>query len=153
MIGGLAFIFILGQLLVWQKLIGLGYYVAGNPANAYFYLFTALHGLHLIGGLIYWGMTIRKVWSFNEIIVKNAQHTVELCGIYWLFFTFCLVSLVWINVYFLKENSLWKNQQQTTITVPPYIKGRKGVVSDWSSDQKLLKACRGKSNDVDLPCC
>ena len=93
MIGGLAFIFILGQLLVWQKLIGLGYYVAGNPANAYFYLFTALHGLHLIGGLIYWGMTIRKVWSFNEIIVKNAQHTVELCGIYWHFLLFVWLVL------------------------------------------------------------
>jgi len=26
-----------------------------------------------------------------------------------------------------------------TITVPPYIKGQKGVVSDWSSDQKAFK--------------
>ena len=84
-IGGLALLFLIGQYLVWLQLNNLGYYISSNPANAYFYVFTALHGLHLLGGLIYWMMTIRKVWVPNKIVVSNAKHTVELCAIYWHF--------------------------------------------------------------------
>ena len=93
-IGYLAFAFLLGQLLVWIQLINLGYYVSTNPANAYFYVFTALHGLHLIGGLVYWIMTIRKVWITSDIVVANAKHTVELCAIYWHF-----LLAVWVVLF------------------------------------------------------
>ena len=61
LVGFLALAFLIGQFLVWQNMVDKGYYVYGSPANAYFYLFTALHGLHLLGGLVYWVMTIRKV--------------------------------------------------------------------------------------------
>ena len=93
-IGGLALAFLLGQLFVWLELISLGYYVSENPANAYFYVFTALHGLHLLGGLIYWNMTIKKVWILNEVVVANAKHTVELCAIYWHF-----LLAVWVVLF------------------------------------------------------
>ena len=93
-IGFLAFAFLLGQLFVWLQLINLGYYVSTNPANAYFYVFTALHGLHLIGGLVYWIMTIRKVWIPSSIVVANAKHTVELCAIYWHF-----LLAVWVVLF------------------------------------------------------
>jgi cytochrome c oxidase subunit 3 len=92
-VGGLSFVFLFGQLLVWQKMINLGYFMSSNPANAYFYLFTTLHGLHLIGGLIYWVITIKKVWISKEIVIRNAQHTVELCGIYWHFLLFVWLVL------------------------------------------------------------
>jgi len=93
-IGYLALAFLLGQLLVWLQLINLGYYVSTNPANAYFYVFTALHGLHLIGGLIYWVMTIRKVWIPSDIVIANAKHTVDLCAIYWHF-----LLAVWVVLF------------------------------------------------------
>ena len=93
-VGGLSFVFLFGQLLVWQKMINLGYFISSNPANAYFYLFTTLHGLHLIGGLIYWVITIKKVWISEEIVIRNAQHTVELCGIYWHFLLFVWLVLL-----------------------------------------------------------
>ncbi len=93
-IGFLAFAFLLGQLFVWLQLINLGYYVAANPANAYFYVFTALHGLHLIGGLVYWNMTIKKVWITSDIVVVDAKHTVELCAIYWHF-----LLAVWVVLF------------------------------------------------------
>ena len=93
-IGILAFIFICGQLLVWQQLVSLGYYVATNPANAYFYVFTALHGLHLIGGLFYWNLTIKKVWIPKEVAVVKTKHTVELCAIYWHF-----LLAVWVVLF------------------------------------------------------
>ena len=93
-IGYLALAFLLGQLLVWLQLINLGYYVSTNPANAYFYVFTALHGLHLIGGLIYWIMTIRKVWIPSDIVIAKTKHTVELCAIYWHF-----LLAVWVVLF------------------------------------------------------
>ena len=93
-IGYLALAFLLGQLLVWIQLINLGYYVSTNPANAYFYVFTALHGLHLIGGLVYWNMTIKKVWITSDIVVADAKHTVELCAIYWHF-----LLAVWVVLF------------------------------------------------------
>ena len=85
LIGFLAFAFLIGQLLVWQQLITNGYYVSSNPSNAYFYVFTALHGLHLLGGLVYWTITVRKVWNPRDIVISKVKHTVELCAIYWHF--------------------------------------------------------------------
>ena len=93
-IGVLAFIFLFGQLLVWQQFISLGYYVSTNPANAYFYVFTTLHGLHLIGGLFYWNLTMKKVWVPQEVAVVKTKHTVELCAIYWHF-----LLAVWIVLF------------------------------------------------------
>ena len=99
LIGGFSFIFLLGQLLVWQQLIYSGYFMSTNPANAYFYLFTTLHGLHLIGGLFYWNITLKKVWIPEKVTVQKTQQSVELCGIYWHFLLvvwlvlFCLMLL------------------------------------------------------------
>jgi cytochrome c oxidase subunit 3 len=56
--GLLAAGFLLGQLWVWQVLAGGGYALAANPANSFFYLLTALHGLHLTGGLAVWGASM-----------------------------------------------------------------------------------------------
>jgi len=85
LIGFLAFAFLIGQLLVWQQLITNGYYVSGNPSNAYFYVFTTLHALHLLGGLVYWIIALRKVWNPRDIVIQKVKHTVELCAIYWHF--------------------------------------------------------------------
>ena len=94
LIGFLAFAFLVGQLLVWQQLIANGFYVSTNPSNAYFYVFTALHGLHLLGGLVYWYLTIKKVWISSDIVVSKAKHTVDLCAIYWHF-----LLAVWVVLF------------------------------------------------------
>ena len=94
LIGFLAFAFLIGQLLVWQQLIANGFYVSTNPSNAYFYVFTALHGLHLLGGLVYWYLTIKKVWISSNIVISKAKHTVDLCAIYWHF-----LLAVWVVLF------------------------------------------------------
>lgn len=82
--GGLfAFAFLVGQLLAWQQLNAEGYFLATNPANAFFYLLTGLHGLHLLGGLVALGLTVDKVWRGSE--VKEVRLSVRLCAIYWHF--------------------------------------------------------------------
>ena len=45
-------LFVIGQLLAWRQLAAAGYRLATNPAEAFFYLITAVHGLHVLGGLV-----------------------------------------------------------------------------------------------------
>lgn len=47
----LGMVFLLGQLAAWRELVSAGFYVATNQASSFFYIFTALHGLHLLGGI------------------------------------------------------------------------------------------------------
>nr|WP_249794727.1 cytochrome c oxidase subunit 3 [Bradyrhizobium sp. Oc8] len=84
-----AVLFLAGQLLAWQQLNAAGYFVASNPANSFFYLLTAVHGLHLTGGLVALGRTSAKVWRSAEI--ADTRLSVELCAIYWHF-----LLLVWL---------------------------------------------------------
>jgi cytochrome c oxidase subunit 3 len=43
--------FLISQLTAWRTLVRFGAFLAANPHSTFFYLFTGLHGLHLIGGL------------------------------------------------------------------------------------------------------
>ena len=90
LVGYLSFAFITGQLLVWQHFINIGQYASTNPANAFFYLFTALHGLHLLGGLFFWGRATTKIFKEN-FNVSNTKQAVELCATYWHFLLICLL--------------------------------------------------------------
>ena len=74
LVGFLTFAFITGQLLVWQHYVNLGQYISTNPANAFFYLFTALHGLHLLGGLFFWGRAITKLLTKNKVQSHYSIH-------------------------------------------------------------------------------
>nr|WP_249812573.1 cytochrome c oxidase subunit 3 [Bradyrhizobium sp. 141] len=87
--GAAAVIFLGGQLLAWQQLGAAGYFVASNPANSFFYLLTAVHGLHLTGGLVALGRTTTKMWRGAGI--ADMRLSVELCAIYWHF-----LLLVWL---------------------------------------------------------
>lgn len=81
-IGGACTIaFVVGQYMVWRQLYAEGYYLTTNPANAFFYLVTALHGLHLIGGLAVWAATTARVWRGAG--AQQVLSIVELCTVYW----------------------------------------------------------------------
>jgi cytochrome c oxidase subunit 3 len=90
--GALSFSFLAGQLWAWQQLNASGYFVAANPANSFFYLLTALHGLHLLGGLWVWGRTTAKVLRGAE--VGKVRLSVELCTVYWHY-----LFLVWLVLF------------------------------------------------------
>ena len=90
--GVLAFGFLAGQILAWQQLVASGYFAATNPANAFFYLLTALHGLHLLGGLVAWARTSAKVRRGFE--AAEVRLSVELCALYWHF-----LLMIWLVVF------------------------------------------------------
>ncbi|MBA3477870.1 MAG: cytochrome c oxidase subunit 3 [Lautropia sp.] len=90
--GVLTFAFLAGQLVVWRQLNASGYPVVANPANAFFYLLTALHGLHLLGGLVVWGRATARLW--RGIAVGEVRLSVELCTVYWHY-----LLLVWLVLF------------------------------------------------------
>ena len=84
--------FIFGQINVWQEMSANGYIMYNNPANAFFYVLTGIHGLHLLGGLWVWTWACFKVLSGKEI--KEVKLSVELCAVYWHF-----LLIVWLVLF------------------------------------------------------
>ena len=76
---GLAFLG--GQLEAWKDLASRGVYLASNPSSSFFYLLTAAHGIHLLGGiaaLLVLGFRTRKLAALPKKGVA-----VEVTSIYW----------------------------------------------------------------------
>jgi cytochrome c oxidase subunit 3 len=83
--GALGILFLAGQLQLWREFSLEGYYASSNPANAFFYLITALHGLHIAGGLFFWGRAVLGLRAGADVRLP-----IELCAVYWHF-----LLLVW----------------------------------------------------------
>ncbi|MEE9354527.1 MAG: cytochrome c oxidase subunit 3 [Methylococcaceae bacterium] len=90
--------FLAGQVWAWYLLNSTGYFIATNPANTFFYMITALHGLHLLGGLGVWVYSMLKMRQNFEII--DVRSSVELCTTYWHF-----LLVVWVILYSLLLNT------------------------------------------------
>ena len=92
--GFFSFAFLVGQLIVWRGLADAGYFAMANPANAFFYLITMLHGLHLLGGLVAWSRTTTNLWDGAE--PAEVSLSINLCAIYWHF-----LLVVWLVFFYL----------------------------------------------------
>ena len=79
--GAFTFAFLAGQLWAWQQLGATGHFTAANPAWAFFLLLTALHGIHLLGGLWVWARATFRV--LRSVDVGKVRLSVELCTVYW----------------------------------------------------------------------
>ena len=89
--GGLfAFAFLGVHLWAWQVLWAAQVMPSGNPAGSFFYLLTAMHGLHLAGGLVGWAWTARFAWREPGA----AAWRVALCARYWHF-----MLAVWLGLF------------------------------------------------------
>jgi len=90
---GLAFL--ASQLLAWRQLVRQGVYLASNPYNSFFYLFTAAHGLHLLGGILalsYLLLRTRKKRSTVEGELRRLG-AADAAAIYWHFMDGLWVAL------------------------------------------------------------
>lgn len=90
--GVTALAFLSGQLLAWRQLTADGYLLASNSANAFFYVLTGIHGLHIMGGLVALGRTIAKAW--RGMAPERLRLSVELCATYWHFLLFVWLVLL-----------------------------------------------------------
>ncbi|RJF95934.1 bb3-type cytochrome oxidase subunit III [Noviherbaspirillum saxi] len=80
------------QLWGWQQLLAERVPMAGNPAASFFYLLTAMHGLHVAGGLIAWMASMRSVRLGAPGL--QAAWRVRLCARYWHF-----LLAVWVVLF------------------------------------------------------
>ncbi|MDA7594074.1 hypothetical protein N8717_03850 [Candidatus Pelagibacter sp.] len=94
-VGFSSYAFLFGQIFFWFQLMKNGNYVSTNNYFSSFYIFTALHGLHLLGGLFFWGKVFSKVNKLKKEQIINAQKSIDALSLYW---TFLLI--VWF-VFFL----------------------------------------------------
>lgn len=90
--------FLGSQLLAWRQLVRQGIYVSSNPHSSFFYVLTATHGVHLLGGLIalsYLSLR-RRAPKENKLAVVKGQAGADAATLYWHF-----MDVLWIYVFFL----------------------------------------------------
>ncbi len=87
--------FLISQLLAWRQLVRQGVYVASNPHSSFFYLLTATHGVHLLGGLAALAyLSIRtRAPQGDELRLAKSQATADAVTLYWHFMDFLWLYL------------------------------------------------------------
>jgi cytochrome c oxidase subunit III len=85
--------FLASQLTAWIALVRWGAYLSQNPHGSFFYLFTGLHALHLVGGLVLLLVVMLRHAPRRELVDVSAYYW-HFLGILWiaLFSTLRLVS-------------------------------------------------------------
>jgi cytochrome c oxidase subunit III len=83
---GLGLAFLAAQVSAWRQLVREGAYMARNPHSSFFYIFTGLHALHLVGGLV----------ALFIILLGRAKRRelVDVTTYYWHF-----LGLLWIALF------------------------------------------------------
>jgi len=80
----LGFLFLAGQILAWRNLAAQGLTLASSPSSSFFYLLTAMHGLHLLGGLAALVYVAYRVHGSSAVRAVSAYKAASL---YWHFMT------------------------------------------------------------------
>lgn len=94
---GLGCIFLAGQLSAWRDLAEQGLFLATNPSSAFFYVLTAAHATHLIGGMIalLW-MTARVV---QRRLDARRRSALKATATYWHFMDALWIYLLLLLTY------------------------------------------------------
>ena len=90
--GGCAIAFLGVQWWAWQSLLAASVVLNSNPAASFFYMLTALHGVHVIGGLVAWAVTARAVP--RQPMPVDSAWRIALCARYWHF-----LFVVWVLLF------------------------------------------------------
>jgi cytochrome c oxidase subunit III len=79
----LGIVFLVGQWYSWVALVDRDVYFVGNPSGSFLYVFTGLHALHLISGVIF--LIIVLISSLRYKIHSQNMAQMEMCVTYWHF--------------------------------------------------------------------
>ena len=90
-VGGLTYLFLFGQIIFWFQLMKSGKFISTNSYFSSFYIFTALHGLHLLGGLFFWGKVASKVLKLEQNKILEEEKNISALSMYW---TYLLI--IWL---------------------------------------------------------
>ncbi len=88
--------FLAGQWTVWRELAASGVYISTNPSSSFFYLLTATHGVHLLGGVVALLIACAQSWLGRPIETRLV--VLDVTGWYWHF-----MALLWVYILCLLE--------------------------------------------------
>ncbi len=78
----LGFIFVAGQYEAWRQLAAQGLYLATNPNSSFYYVLTAMHGLHVLAGIAALLFVMSRLAAARAAFRKS---TFEAAATYWHF--------------------------------------------------------------------
>jgi cytochrome c oxidase subunit III len=84
----LGLVFVVGQYLAWLNLRSQGLYLPTNPNSSFFYVFTGVHVIHVLGGL---GGLTRVILKFCSTASPLRRSTLDATSYYWHF-----MGMLWI---------------------------------------------------------
>ena len=95
--------FISSQILAWVTLNARGLYVQSNPYAGFFYILTAVHAVHVLGGITALGSVLLRSWypTSNPANIAKREALAQVVGWYWHF-----MGGLWIVLFILL--GFWK---------------------------------------------
>lgn len=89
---GMGLLFLVGQVVAWSEYIMRGVVVSTSPHSGFFYVLTAAHAAHVIGGLVgLWFLAVwqRHQWKFTTVPVLS-----RVTAVYWHF-----LGILWLTMF------------------------------------------------------
>jgi cytochrome c oxidase subunit 3 len=79
----LGILFLLGQAIAWRQLKDAGVFIATNPSSSFFYLLTAAHAFHLLGGVT--ALVYVDVQALRLRLGPAKRTAIDVTAIFWHF--------------------------------------------------------------------
>src|ERR1035441_9507041 len=79
----LGVLFLVGQAAAWYQLKQAGVFISTNPASSFFYVFTAAHAFHLIGGVA--ALVYVDVQALRLRLGPAKRTAIDVTAIFWHF--------------------------------------------------------------------
>jgi cytochrome c oxidase subunit III len=79
----LGILFLVGQAYAWRQLNDAGYFVSTNPASSFFYVLTASHAFHLLGGVA--ALVYVDVQALRLRLGPAKRTAIDVTAIFWHF--------------------------------------------------------------------
>jgi len=79
----LGVLFLIGQYVAWLQLRAQGIYLATNPSSSFFYVLTAAHAVHLIGGVV--ALVYVSIQAVRLQLGPGKRTAIDVSALYWHF--------------------------------------------------------------------
>lgn len=95
--------FLSSQIMSWIALTDRGLYMSGNPYAGFFYVLTAVHAVHVLGGITALGSVLLRSWlpTVDADSIKKRAALAQVVGWYWHF-----MGALWLFLFVLL--GFWK---------------------------------------------
>jgi cytochrome c oxidase subunit III len=84
--------FLVGQFMAWNDLVASNVFFVGNPSGSFVYVLSGLHGLHIIGGVVFLLILLASTFKY-KVHSKNLS-LIEMCATYWHF-----LDVLWLYLF------------------------------------------------------